>query len=327
MIPCEWISEADERIGPHITNTPLTYDPELDLYLKWENHQVTGSFKVRGAFNKVLSLQAWERERGFVAASAGNHGLGVALAAQMVKSRATIFVSENAVPSKVAAMHELGADVHLIPGGYGEAETAGLEYAASTGANWISPYNDGQIIAGQATLGKELLRDLSDPGNTTWIVPVGGGGLMAGLACSVHCDKPSSQQTQHNSTGLPKLIAVQSEASPFLHAVYHRGSQDGVVELPSLADGLAGKIDQNSITIPILRRYLDDFILVSESEIKKAITFVWEQYRERIEGSAAAAIAVVLENKIRARPAVAIITGGNIQPEVHTTLCQESGVK
>jgi threonine dehydratase len=97
MIPCEWISEADERIGPHITNTPLTYDPELDLYLKWENHQVTGSFKVRGAFNKVLSLQAWERERGFVAASAGNHGLGVALAAQMVKSRSTIFVSENAV--------------------------------------------------------------------------------------------------------------------------------------------------------------------------------------------------------------------------------------
>jgi len=327
MIPCEWITEAEKRLAPYIKKTLLTYDDELDLYIKWENHQDTGSFKVRGALNKVLLLQHWEREMGLVAASAGNHGAGVAKAAKIVSAAATIFVSENADPSKLSAMRKLGADVRMVPGGYGDAEIAGLLHSESTGTTWISPYNDGQIIAGQATLGDEILRELPPHLTTSWIVPVGGGGLLAGLACSLHCNYSISQPERLINKVRPKLIAVQSEASPFFHAIYRQGNYDDVFEQPSLADGLAGKIESNSMTIPISRRYLDDFILVSESEIADAISFTWERYAERIEGAAAAAIAAILTNKYRARPAVAIITGGNIDPELHASLCKESGVK
>jgi len=329
MIPCEWIDAAEKRISRYVHRTPFTYDQELNIYLKWENQQETGSFKIRGAINKILSLEPWEREAGLVAASAGNHGAGVALAARETHSKAIIFVSSNAVQSKIEQIREFGAEVRFVEGGYGEAEKAGLAYANSTNASWISPYNDGQIIAGQATLGMEILRELPDPENTTWVVPVGGGGLMAGIACAVACTFHSSRIKNHekitNPTKRPRLIAVQSEASPFFHEIYHRGSQEGVIELESIADGLAGRIEQNSTTIPILRRYVDDFILVSERQIIEAIIFSWERYRQRIEGSAAVAIAAILGNKTRIDPAVAIITGGNIQPEVHINLCSQKG--
>lgn len=327
MIPCEWITEAENRIAPHIKKTPLTYDDELDLYIKWENHQETGSFKVRGAVNKVLLLQPWEREAGLVAASAGNHGAGVAIAAKTVNAGATIFVSENADPSKITAMRQLGADVRMVPGGYGEAESAALLYSESSGATWISPYNDGQIIAGQATLGKEIFLGLPDQLAPTWIVPVGGGGLLAGLSCSIHCSCMYPRSKRPIEYDRPKLVGVQSEASPFFHAIYYQGTDAGVVEQPSLADGLAGKIESNSITIPISRRYLDKIILVNESEIADAISFTWERYQERIEGAAATVMAAVITNKCQERPAVAIITGGNIQPELHASLCKDSGVK
>ena len=136
MIPPNWLEEAAERIAPYILHTPMNYIPEEDLFIKWENHQVTGSFKARGAYNKILCLQEWERARGLVAASAGNHGQGVALAGKQVGAKATIFASDHAVPTKVEAMRELGAEVILVPGGYGEAEKAGLDYAQTSGATW-----------------------------------------------------------------------------------------------------------------------------------------------------------------------------------------------
>ena len=125
MIPDNWIEEAVENTANHIHETPLTYDSEHDLYLKWENHQVTSSFKARGAFNKVLLLEGWEREVGLVAASAGNHGQGLALAGQKVGAVVEIFVSEGAVPAKIEAMRALGAVIHPVSGGYAEAEAAG----------------------------------------------------------------------------------------------------------------------------------------------------------------------------------------------------------
>jgi threonine dehydratase len=263
MIPYSWLEQAAARLAPHIIESPLVYDPEQDIYLKWENRQRTGSFKARGAFNKILTLQPWELQRGLVAASAGNHGQGVALAGSKVGAPVIVFASEHAVPAKVAAMRHLGADVRLVPGGYGEAEQAGLAFSADSGATWISAYNDGQVIAGQGSLGLEVLRQLAkspappDRG-LAWIVPVGGGGLCAGIACTLYGgDLPKP--------GPHRLVAVQSEASPFFHAIYHQGTQSGQAELPSLADGLAGPVEDNSVTIPILRRYLDDFVLVGES--------------------------------------------------------------
>jgi threonine dehydratase len=316
MIPHTWLEEAQERLAPHIQTTPLTFDKSRGLYIKWENHQITGSFKARGALNKVLYLQPWERERGLVAASAGNHGQGVALAGKLVAAPVTIFASEHAVAAKVDAMRALGARVNLVPGGYGEAEKAGLEYAASHDRTWISPYNDAQIIAGQGTLGLEVLAQLPNLQRAAWIVPAGGGGLLAGIGAAIKSGPHAQALHEHC------LIGVQSKASPFLHSLYHRGSQAGAVELPSLADGLSGPVQEGSVTIPLVRTFADDFILLDEDEIRQAIRLAWSEYHERIEGSAAVALAGALSGKITIRPAVIIISGGNIQPEIHSEIIQ-----
>jgi threonine dehydratase len=315
MLPDSLIHEAVERITPHILRTPLDYDPDLDLYLKWENRQRTGSFKVRGALNKVLSLREDERSRGLVTASAGNHGQGVALAAQMLGLGVTIFASEHAIPSKILAMRALGAQVVLVPGGYGESELAGIEFARSNGAVWISPYNDELVIAGQATLGLEICNELPSLDNTVWVVPAGGGGLVSGLGAALQSTCRSFHDPGIEIAKRPRLIAVQSEASPFLYGLYQRGTQDGVIELPSLADGLAGPVEDGSLSISMVKNYVDEFILVSEAEIAGAIAEAWNRYHERIEGSAAAALAAALFGKVLERPAVVIITGGNIQDE------------
>jgi threonine dehydratase len=316
MIPYEWLQAAEKRIRPHIRTTPLQYDPANDLYLKWENHQVTGSFKVRGALNKVLTLVEWEREPGLVAASAGNHGQGVALAGKMVAAPVKIFVPEAAVPAKVEAIRALGAEVRQVPGTYAEAERAGLAYAADNQAAWISPYNDGQVIAGQGTLGLEILEQLPSLDRSTWIVPTSGGGLISGIGAAIKLDPALSQ----SSRGARKLVGVQSEASAFMHAIYHRGSQQGVEELPSIADGLAGAVEPGSVTISLVKKLLDDLILVHENEIRTAIRHAWRVYGERIEGSAAVALAAILSGKITTRPAVLVLSGGNIQPELHAEI-------
>src|SRR5512133_61419 len=161
MIPSDWLDLATRRLQGQVEQTPLTYDPQLDLFIKWENRQVTGSFKIRGALNKVLSLEPWEQQRGLVTASAGNHGQGVALAARQVGARAIVFASNHAVPAKVEAMRALGAEVRQVPGGYELAEQTGLKFAVEQGKTWVSPYNDAQVIAGQATIGLEILEQLA----------------------------------------------------------------------------------------------------------------------------------------------------------------------
>jgi threonine dehydratase len=231
MIPYEWLEQADSRITPFIQRTPLTYDAARNLYIKWENRQLTGSFKARGAFNKVLLLEDWEREVGLVAASAGNHGQGLALAGQKVGAAVEIFVSEHAVPAKLDAMRTLGAVIHTVPGGYGEAEAAGKAYAEDQQKTWVSPYNDGQVIAGQGTVGLEILRALT-PGPS----PAGGGGnspLLLGegsgvrvLACTGRrwrsvdrhwrCDSAAgSPSTVDRGTGRSFSVHAQSLLSKY----------------------------------------------------------------------------------------------------------------
>ena len=313
MIPYTWLTDAHQRIAPHIRTTPLTHDTADNLYLKWENHQVTGSFKARGALNKVLCLQDWERQQGLVTASAGNHGQGVALAGKLVGAKVIVFASEHAVPDKICLMQELGAEVRLVPGGYGEAEQAGLAFAASSGAAWVSPYNDGQVIAGQGSIALEMLQQIPALAQATWVVPAGGGGLASGIGAALE-----------HLPARPRLIAVQSEASSFLHHLYHHDTQQGVIELPSLADGLAGPVEAGSVTIPLVKKFVDEFILVSEAEIAQAIAAAGQRYRERIEGSAAVALAAVLTGKVSSRPAVVIVSGGNIQPEVYAHITEGS---
>ena len=313
MIPAEWLDEARARLVGEVRHTPMTIDSEHGVYLKWENRQLTGSFKVRGAFNKVLSLQPWERERGLVTASAGNHGQGVALAVQRSAAHAIVFASEQAVPAKLEAMRAMGAEVRLVPGLYAEAEQAGIHFAREMNMTWISPYNDAQVIAGQSTLGFEIIQDLAAVGenseNLAVLIPVGGGGLAAGVGLALQRMVPR-----------PRLIGVQPVTSPYFHGLYYRGSQEGIVESPTLADGLEGPVEAGSLTIPLVRSLLDEFVLVEEDEIGRAVAMAYRRYGEVIEGSAAAALAAVLSGKITLRPVVVLLTGGNLQPEVHREL-------
>lgn len=312
MIPKKWLEEAKIRIAPYIKRTPLTYNPKHELFIKWENHQTTHSFKDRGALNKVLALQPWEREQGLLAASAGNHGQGLAYAGKIVKAKVTIFVSEKAVETKVEAMRSLGAEVIQVTGGYHEAEQAGLAYSKSQNATWVSPYNDAQVIAGQASIAFEILDELPELILSTWVVPTSGGGLISGIGAAIKdygdLSKPDIERT---------LIGVQSQASPFMYALYYTGSQENYTEEDSLADGLSGPVEKGSITISLTKKYVDEIILVSESEIEEGIRFAWNEYNEVIEGSAAVGLAAIISGKIKTRPAVVIISGGNIQPEVH----------
>ena len=252
MIPYEWLEQAEVRISPHIQKTPLTIDHKRGLIIKWENHQVTGSFKPRGALNKVLSLEEWERAAGLVAASAGNHGQGVALAGRLTGAKVEVFVSEHAVPAKIKAMQELGAKITFVKGGYAQAESAGREYSRTQHKVFISPYNDGQVIAGQATIGLEILREFNEPVKN-WIVPTGGGGLISGLGALLNKHAPR-----------PRLIGVQAEASPFTYQLFHNHTQAGVQDLPTLADGLSGAVEEGSVTIPMIEEFVDDFLVVSE---------------------------------------------------------------
>jgi threonine dehydratase len=317
MIPFKWFNQARERITPYISQTPLSFDENLNLYLKWENQQITGSFKARGAFNRVLTLENWELQNGLIAASAGNHGQGVALAGKQAGSSVTIYIPDNAPQIKIDAIKGYGAEVVLIPGGYANAEKAALSKANEMNATWISPYNDGQVIAGQGTIGLEVIHQIQETGkkleDATWLIPTGGGGLLASIGAVVKRRSPKSI-----------VIGVQTDTSPFMHALYHHGSQDGIIEYPSIADGLAGPVDSGSITIPIVRENCDDFILVSEKDTSQAVKFVWQRYQEMIEPSAAVTIAALLSGKITQKPVIAIISGGNIQSELFKKIISES---
>ena len=312
MIPAEWLDAARSRLDGRIRTTPLEKDERLGLFLKWENQQVTGSFKIRGAVNKIQSLQEWERKRGFIAASAGNHGQGVALAARETGTPVIVFASEHAVMAKVEAMRVLGADVRLVPGGYAEAETTAVKYAHENEMTFISPYNDGQVIAGQGTIGLELRDQIQNEPVDAILVPAGGGGLIAGIGLALERWEKR-----------PKLVAVQSEASAYLHDLYFTGSQSNTHETDSIADGLSGAVQEGSLTIPLVRKLVDDFWLVSEDEIAQAIAFAWIHYHQKIEGSAAAALAAGLSGRLKDGKAIVILTGGNIQPELHNQICSK----
>jgi threonine dehydratase len=316
MIPYQWFIEARVRILPHVIVTPITYDEEFDLYIKWENKQLTGSFKARGAFNKVLSLKKWERDAGLLAASAGNHGQGVALAGQIVDAPVKIFVPENAPSVKIHAIKSLGAEVVIVPGGYEDAENAALSEASQSSFTWISPYNDGHIVAGQGTIALEVIEQLKKittrkMDNFVWLVPTSGGGLLAGISTAIDHIAPEST-----------VIGVQSETSPFMHAIFHHGTQDNIIELPTIADGLAGPVEVGSITIPIVRNHVDDILLVNEDEIAEAIAYTWHKYGEMIEGAGAVVIAAVLSGKIKQHPIIVVVSGGNIQNEVFENIIE-----
>jgi len=314
MIPLEWLVHAQSVVSEWAVRTPVTYDPDLQAYFKWENRQLTGSFKLRGATSKIASLLPWEREAGLVTASAGNHGQGVAYAAREMNARTVVFASDHAPEVKLKAMRDLGAEVRLVKGGYSEAEAAGLDFARTTNQTWVSPYNDGRVIAGQATVGFELFEQIQPFDIKTLVCPVGSGGLISGVGLAMR------------SRGVkPKLVGVQSDRTAVMHALFHGQPQESVIEGPSLADGLSGLIEVGSLTIPLVRQLVDDVLLVSEDQIEAAIAYAWHKHGEVIEGSAAVALAAIMHGKIRDLPAALILSGGNIDPERHRQIIAQTG--
>lgn len=313
MFPYNWLTDAQKRIAPHIRTTPLTQDSQRSLWLKWENCQITGSFKLRGALNKVLLLEDWERQAGLVTASAGNHGQGLAYAARLSGAPVKVFASEHAVPRKVEAMRALGADVELIPGGYEQAEQIAIRYAAENGKTFVSPYNDAGVIAGQGTVALEILAQNPQTANMTWYVPVSGGGLLSGVGLALKQANPKA-----------RLVGVQAANSAFMHSLFTRDTQEDVPDLPSLADGLTGPVEAGAITIRLVRQVADDIVLVDENDITQAIAFAWKNYGETVEGSGAVALAAAL-NGSETPGAVVILSGGNIQPEIHADTLQKTG--
>ena len=297
---------AQQRIEPYITRTPLVRSPLLsaqlscDLWLKLENRQHTGSFKPRGALNKILSLSAEERERGIVAASAGNHALGVAHAAQCLGlPKADVFVQANAAPAKIAKLRQYNVNLHLAGQLFDETQAAAFEFAEQTGATFVSAYDDLDVITGQGTVGLEIMQALPDV--DTIVVPVGGGGLIAGLATVTKSLNPTIRVIGVNPAASPSAFLSKRDGTPY----------ETYANEPTLAHGLAGGFGRVPFMVGMM--LIDEIVLVSEEEMKCGIAAVIDSDQLLIEASGIAGLAALLARKIvGAKKCVCVLTGGNI---------------
>jgi len=314
------VQRAMERLDGRVKQTEVTIDHKLSeqlgtkVCLKWESRQTTGAFKVRGALNTIMSLPEEQRAAGVVASSSGNHGLGVTYAAKQANIPAIIYVPGYASQKKIATMRELGAEVRVIEGEYSEAEETAIRYAEKKGAVFISPYNNPNVIAGQGTIILEWLEQTPDL--DTVLLPVGGGGLGSGIGLALKALRPRSS-----------LVGVQTEGSAFLHANWHGHDIETVEVLPNLAEGLSGKIDLQSITLSLTRRLFDNFLLVNDDEIARAVAYCYNVHGEVVEGAAAVGLAALLGNKEEhlGRSVGVLITGGNITQEQHRNILERAG--
>jgi threonine dehydratase len=301
------VRAAASRIGPLIVRTPLERSMELsercgvDVWLKFECFQRTGSFKLRGALN---ALQLMLTPKKVVTASAGNHGLGVARAADLLGVSATVVVPETASQTKVDALRCSGAELIQVGETYDEAEAFAIRLARTQSVPFISAYNDPAVVAGGGTLALEIFEDL--PAVQELIVPAGGGGLIGGIGVAAHGLNPEAT-----------VYGVQSEASPALHAALEAGHLVQVPVLPSLADGLAGNVEAGSITFDLLQQHVRRVELVSEEAIAGAMRWLLVHERVVAEGSAAVGVAALLERKlVPAGPVAVILTGRNVAQAV-----------
>ncbi|MDQ0576023.1 threonine ammonia-lyase [Agromyces albus] len=302
---------AREVVGRVARQTPMESSRFLGdrlgvpVYLKCENLQRTGSYKLRGAYHRISALTQAERERGVVAASAGNHAQGVAFAARELGIRATIFMPVGVALPKLDATRHYGAEVVLRGDSVGEALEAAAAYAAETGAVLIPPFDHPDIIAGQGTLGLEILEQAPDA--TTIVVPVGGGGLVAGIASAV------KQQAAREGRVI-RVIGVQAEnAAPYV-ASLAAGSPQQVPVVPTIADGIA-VYRPGELNFEIIREAVDEVVTVSEDDIARALLVLLERAKLVVEPAGAVSVAAIMTGAVKSDgPVVALLSGGNIDP-------------
>lgn len=301
------IQEAAKKISTYIYCTPLEYSPYIShisgahVYLKCEHLQHTGSFKFRGALNKILSLTDVQRKQGVIAASTGNHGLAVAQAARSLQTEATIYLPQSASEFKKEAILLRGADIQYVAGDCLDAEIAAKKCAERQGKIYISPYNDYEVIAGQGTIGLELLNQ-SDHLDAVFIA-VGGGGLISGVGSYLKQYSPNT-----------KVIACWPSAAPAMYECLKAGEIIAVNEKSTLSEATAGNVEPGSVTFEICQQVIDESILVSEQEIAQAMQIVAAQEHWITEGSAGVVLAAFLKEKERFKDkkVAILICGRNI---------------
>ena len=284
------------------TNVVKTYGiaPDCDLYLKPENLQITGSFKVRGSAYKISQLSAEEKAKGVIACSAGNHAQGVALAATKNGIKSLICLPDSAPISKVEATKGYGAEVCLVEGVYDDAYNKAIELKEKEGYTFVHPFDDEDVIAGQGTIALEVLNDLDNI--DAIVVPVGGGGLISGIAYTAKHIRPSV-----------KVYGVQMTGAPSMYNSIHDGKIETLDTVQTVADGIAVKRPGDN-TFEIVKKYVDDIALVSEDEVSSAILALIEKQKMIAEGAGAASVAAVMFNKfdLKGKRVVCIVSGGNI---------------
>jgi len=304
------VREAARRIAGRVVRTPLRESPHLSgiagarVVLKLENTQETGSFKIRGAANRMLALTAEERRRGVVAVSSGNHGRAVARVAADLGVAATICLSSRVPPAKVSAIAALGAEI-VVAGPTQDDADAEARCLAAGGRIFIHPFDDPLVIAGQGTIGLEVLEDL--PEVSTLVVPLSGGGLISGIAVAAKALKPGI-----------RVVGVSQDRGPAMHDSLRAGRLVEVVEEDTLADALAGGLGpENHHTFAMCRRLVDQTVVVSEEEIAAAMGALFRHDAQVVEGGGAVGAAALLAGKLAVgQTTVLVISGGNVDAAV-----------
>lgn len=304
MLTLDNVYKASYALKGVIRKTDVIYAPKLcpeaQIYLKTENLQITGSFKVRGSYYKMSRLSDEEKARGVIACSAGNHAQGVALSAQRNGIKAVICLPDGAPISKVEATKSYGAEVCLVEGVYDDAYRRALQLRDEKGYSFIHPFDDEDVIAGQGTIALELMEQISDMDAV--IVPVGGGGLISGIAYTIKTLKPNV-----------KVYGVQAAGAPSMANSVHDGKIEELKSVSTIADGIAVK-KPGSLTYEICSQYVDEIVTVTDDEISAAILALMEQQKLVAEGAGAVSVAAAMFGKVdvKGKKVVCLVSGGNI---------------
>ncbi|MCR6790208.1 bifunctional threonine ammonia-lyase/L-serine ammonia-lyase TdcB [Bacillus thuringiensis] len=306
------ILDGNARKTPLVKSFYLTSKTGGEIYLKLENMQLTGSFKFRGAFNKISQLTNEEKERGVIACSAGNHAQGVALSSHLLKIKSKIVMPTSAPQAKVDATRGYGSEVTLYGDTFDDAKAKCEEIIKETGETYLHPYDDVEVMAGQGTIGLDILDDMWDV--DTAIVPIGGGGIISGIAVALKSFNPSIN-----------IIGVQAENVHGMKASYDAGEIVSHYKAPTIADGCAVKIPGN-LTFEIVKDLVDDIVTVSEEELEVAMKDLLQRGKAVVEGAGALATAALLAGKVdkyvQGKKVVAVISGGNVDLKRISSVCE-----
>ena len=322
MLNLKTIEDAKERIKDVVVDTPFSYAQHLssicdtEIYLKKENLQVTGAFKIRGAYNKISSLTEEQLACGVVAASAGNHAQGVALSASRFGIRAVIIMPESTPLTKVDGVKHYGAEVILKGSNYDEAYSYALEFGKENSLTFIHPFEDEEVIAGQGTLALDILSEKDDL--DAIVIPVGGGGLISGMAAVIKQLSPNT-----------KIIGVGASGAPALKNSFDLGEAVDSKSVKTIADGIAVR-DSSKITLAHMLETVDEFISVDDEEIASAILFLLEKQKLVVEGAGAVGVAAVLHGKLshlKGKKIAIVLSGGNMDVTLLNVIIEKGLLK